>query len=143
VVEAPVSFLQSTFEQLDKEGRGVITKSVLKRATMITAEHYDRRIIREEIEKCDSQINYSRFVEIFEMANVGDGGVNEWLYALYDRAAKGFIDRADLARVAAVAGVELGEEEVGAMLATARNRGSGRVDYEDFKFIMEEEIANL
>lgn len=29
------------------------------------------------------------------------------------------------------------------MLATARNGGSGRVDYEDFRFIMEEEIQYL
>lgn len=33
------------------------------------------------------------------MANVGDGGVNEWLYSLYDRESKGFIERADLKRV--------------------------------------------
>lgn len=37
MIQAPVSYLQSTFEQLDKEGKGVITKSVLKKATMVTA----------------------------------------------------------------------------------------------------------
>lgn len=61
-MDPPISCLQSTFEQLDKDGRGVITKSVLKRATMVTSEQYDRRIIKEEIDKCDREINYSRFV---------------------------------------------------------------------------------
>jgi Ca2+-binding EF-hand superfamily protein len=107
-----VSFLQSTFEQLDKEGRGVITKSVLKRATMVTADHYDRRIIREEIDKCGGEINYSRFVEIFEKANVGDGGVSEWLYSLYDQQRRGFIVNEDLRRVAELTGIELSEEEI-------------------------------
>jgi Ca2+-binding EF-hand superfamily protein len=65
MIQAPVSYLQSTFEQLDKEGRGVITKSVLKKATMVTAQRYDRRIIKEEIDKCGREIDYSRFVEIF------------------------------------------------------------------------------
>ena len=142
-MEPPVSCLQSTFEQLDKDGRGVITKSVLKKATMVTSEQYDRRIIKEEIDKCDREINYSRFVEIFEMANVGDGGVNEWLYSLYDSEGKGFIGAKDLQRVAEIAGVELGEEEMGQMLVTERNCGSGKVDYADFKYIMEEEIQYM
>lgn len=121
----------------------MITKSVLKRATMITSDHYDRRIIREEIEKCGKEINYSRFVEIFEKANVGDGGVNEWLYSLYDQERKGYIASQDLLRVAHLTGIELSEEEVSQMLSTERNRGSLRVDYEDFRYIMEEEVQYL
>lgn len=77
---------------------------------MITSDQYDRRIIKEEIDKCDKEINYSRFVEIFEMANVGDRGVNEWLFSLYDFEQKGFIGAQDLQRVADITGIELSEE---------------------------------
>lgn len=44
-----MSFLRTTFDQLDKEKRGKITKSTLKRATVVTSNQYDKKIIREEI----------------------------------------------------------------------------------------------
>jgi Ca2+-binding EF-hand superfamily protein len=40
--------------------------------------------------------------------------------------------------VSAITGIELGEEEIEQMLMTERNRGSGKVDYTDFKYLMEE-----
>lgn len=77
------------------------------------------------------------------MANVGDRGVNEWLYSLYDFDRKGFIGAKDLQRVSEITGIELGEEEIEQMLVTERNCGSGKVDYADFKYIMEEEIQYM
>lgn len=43
---------------------------------MLTSQDYDRRIIRDEIDKSSKEIDYKRFVEIFQKANVGDGGLH-------------------------------------------------------------------
>lgn len=41
---------------------------------------------------------------------------NETLFKMYDRDGKGYIDAEDLRRVAGIAGVELGEDEIGEMV---------------------------
>jgi hypothetical protein len=51
---------------------------------MLTSEHYDKDIIRQQIDLCEDQINFKKFVDIFQMANIGDS-VNEWLFTLYDK----------------------------------------------------------
>ena len=83
------------------------------------------------------------------MANPGDT-INKWLFSLYDSstflpnsASKGYIDIQDLNRASEVTGVELTAEEVEGMVQTERNEGSGRVDFHDFKFFMEEEVQYL
>jgi Ca2+-binding EF-hand superfamily protein len=47
------------------------------------------------------------------------------------------VDRQDLLRVSEITGVELDDDEIREMLSTERNRGNGKVDYEDFKYFME------
>ena len=39
---------------------------------MLTSEQYDREIIKEQIDKCEDEINFKKFMDIFQMANVGD-----------------------------------------------------------------------
>jgi Ca2+-binding EF-hand superfamily protein len=56
---------------------------------------------------------------------------------------KGYIDADDLRRASEITGVELTEEEMEEMVKTERNRGSGLVDFEDFKYFMEEELQYL
>lgn len=41
---------------------------------------------------------------------------NETLFKMYDRDGKGYIDAGDLRRVAGIAGVDLGEDEIGEMV---------------------------
>jgi hypothetical protein len=43
----PAPTLQDTFNQLDKEGRGFINKSLLQSSIMLTSQNYDRAIIKE------------------------------------------------------------------------------------------------
>ena len=51
---------------------------------MLTAEHFDKEIIKKQIELCGEKINFNNFVNIFERANVGDTA-NEKLFTLYDQ----------------------------------------------------------
>jgi hypothetical protein len=43
---------------------------------MLTSEHYDKEIIHQQIDLCDSEINFNKFADIFQRANLGDS-VNE------------------------------------------------------------------
>lgn len=39
---------------------------------MLTSQQYDKQIIKQEIDQCGDEINYSRFIDIFKYANIGD-----------------------------------------------------------------------
>lgn len=79
--------LKETFKRLDRDGKGFVSKSVLRGAVMVTGEQYDKGIIRQEIENCDDQIAYSRFIEIFDRASLSNEGLHSWIFGLYDRGS--------------------------------------------------------
>lgn len=56
---------------------------------------------------------------------------------------KGYIDIEDLRRASEITGIELDEQEMHNMLLTERNEGTGEVDFEDFVYIMEEDIQYM
>ena len=52
---------------------------------MLASSQYDKELIEQKIDKCDQEISFNKFVDIFQLANVGDS-TNQWLFTLYDKS---------------------------------------------------------
>ena len=73
---------------------------------MFTSDFYDRHIIQQELLTCPEEITFEKFAEIFEQAQVYKEDKSAgWIFKLYDKDNKGYIDKKDLVRASAITGI--------------------------------------
>lgn len=60
---------------------------------------------------------------------------NEYIFGLYDKDGKGYIDERDLRRLSRITGVELTEQEISEMMAT--DIETGKIFFDQFSEIMD------
>lgn len=136
---------KSTFNLFDKKGDGTVTTKTLGDVFKTLALKVDGEKLKEWSDEIDEEatglISWEQFKSMFEMKLKEDNDERELkeAFRVLDKGNKGVIDVKDLRWLLQSLGDDLTPEEIEDMITETDTDGSGTVDYEEFRNLMQGE----
>nr|XP_022337392.1 neo-calmodulin-like [Crassostrea virginica]XP_022337394.1 neo-calmodulin-like [Crassostrea virginica] len=136
-----VQELFDAFSMFDKNGDGMISADELKRVLFQMGKHPTLRELQAFVRSVDADksgtIDFDEFLEIFarKMSIDPEKELHE-VFEVFDGNKDGFISPDELFNTLSRLGEPTTKEEAQAMIREADLNGDGRVDYKEFKAIL-------
>jgi len=136
---------QNTFNLFDKRGDGLVRTGDISKVFTSLALKMDQDKLKDWLDEVDEEasgnINWEQFKMVYETKLKEDEDERELkeAFRVLDKGNKGVIDVKDLRWILQSLGDDLSAEEIENMIEETDTDGSGTVDYEEFRNLMQGE----
>jgi len=136
---------QNTFNLFDKRGDGLVRTGDIGKVFTSLALKMDQDKLKDWLDEVDEEasgnINWEQFKMVYETKLKEDEDERELkeAFRVLDKGNKGVIDVKDLRWILQSLGDDLSAEEIENMIEETDTDGSGTVDYEEFRNLMQGE----
>jgi len=133
---------QSTFSLFDKKGNGMVSTKELDKVFKTLSLKMEDEKLKEWADEADEEatgcISWEQFKPMFECKVKEDEEERELreAFRVLDKGNKGVIPVADLRWLLQNLGDDLTEDEIEDMITETDTDGSGTVDYDEFRALM-------